>query len=100
MPHPLAPPTFLDIPLDGHVLPGRGHRTHCFLPVLCVADDHNINALVTAVTYQRFVWGIPLPTVGICLYTHSRSIFARIVVGCIEGVPEGIHLASVFTLYV
>ncbi|KAF5321574.1 hypothetical protein D9619_000678 [Psilocybe cf. subviscida] len=74
-----SPPTFLDIPLDGHVLPGRGHRTHCFLPVLCVADDHNINALVTAVTYQRFVWGIPLPTVGICLYTHSRSIFARIV---------------------
>jgi hypothetical protein len=66
-----------------------------FLPALCVADRNNINALVTAITYQRYVYGISLPAVGICLYKSSRSIFARVVVGWIDGPAEGTHLPPV-----
>ena len=57
----------LDIPLDAHCLPGRGKRVDCNLPVIGVADEDEIQALMTSIVYQRHVLGISLPAVGISL---------------------------------
>ena len=72
----------LDIPFDAHVLPGCGKRVECFLPVVCVADEDEINALVTSVVCQRHVCNIPLPVVGVSLARSSTT--AKVVIGWAE----------------
>ena len=69
----------LDIPFDAHVLPGRGKRVDCRLPVVCAADEDVIDALVTSTVCQRHVWGISLPVVGVSLSKSSST--AKLVVG-------------------
>jgi hypothetical protein len=73
----------LDIPFDAHVLPGRGKRVECFLPVVCAADEDEINALVTSVVCQRHVCNISLPVVGVSLARSSTT--AKVVIGWAEG---------------
>ncbi|PPQ75476.1 hypothetical protein CVT26_015959 [Gymnopilus dilepis] len=34
----------IEAPFDAHILPGRGRRTSCFIPAICVADKPNIKA--------------------------------------------------------
>ena len=81
--HPFAT---LDVSLDAHVIPGRGKRVDCLLPVVCAAQEDTIEALVTSVVCQRYVWKMSSPVVGISL--SNRSTIARIVIGWAE-VPEG-----------
>ena len=81
--HPFAT---LDVSLDAHVVPGRGKRVDCLLPVVCAAQEDTIEALVTSVVCQRYVWKMSSPVVGISL--SNRSTIARIVLGWAE-VPTG-----------
>ena len=76
----------LDVSLDAHVIPGRGKRVDCLLPVVCAAQEDTIEALVTSVVCQRYVWKMSSPVVGISL--SNRSTIARIVLGWAE-VPTG-----------
>jgi len=55
----------VDVPFDAHVLPGRGRRLCAILPLLCVTDEANMTSLLSSVLYQRYVWGIVDPVVGI-----------------------------------
>ena len=72
----------LDLPLDAYVTPGRGKRVECCLPVVCAADEEDIEALVTSVVCQRHVWNISLPVVGISLSKSGTT--AAIVIGWSE----------------
>ncbi|KAG2358646.1 hypothetical protein BDR07DRAFT_1462916 [Suillus spraguei] len=56
----------LDLPLQVHMLPGRGRRLSAVVPVLLVADSHNIVPLICSTLYQRHVWGIRQPVVSLC----------------------------------
>jgi hypothetical protein len=56
----------LDLPLQAHMLLGRGRRLSAVVPVLLVADSHNIVPLLCSALYQRHVWGIHQPVVGLC----------------------------------
>ncbi|KJA16493.1 hypothetical protein HYPSUDRAFT_291017 [Hypholoma sublateritium FD-334 SS-4] len=69
-------------PVDGHILPGYGQRVDCVLPVVCIADQDNILALVTSIIYQRRCWGISLPAVGILI--DRTGTIATIVIGWIN----------------
>lgn len=77
-----APREALDIPLDAHILPGCGKRLNCLLPVVCVAPEHEIEALVTTVVCQRYVLDITLPVVGVSLSTSGTT--AKIILGWAE----------------
>ena len=72
----------LDLPLDAYVTPGRGKRVECCLPVVCAADEEDIEALVTSVVCQRYVWNISIPVVGISLSKSGTT--AKIVIGWSE----------------
>ena len=72
----------LDLPLGAYVIPGRGKRVECCLPVVCAADEDEIESLVTSVVCQRFVWNIPIPVVGVSLSKTGTT--ARIVIGWSE----------------
>jgi len=69
----------LDIPFDAHCLPGRGKHVDCNLPVIGVADEDQIQALMTSIVCQRHVLGISLPVVGISLSKYSTT--ASVVIG-------------------
>ena len=56
----------LDLPLQAHMLPGQGRWHYAVLPVLLVADTRNIVPLLCSTLYQRHVWGIREPVVGVC----------------------------------
>ncbi|KAG2031074.1 hypothetical protein BDR03DRAFT_986662 [Suillus americanus] len=69
----------LDLPLQAHMLPGRGRHLSAVLPVLLVTDSHNIVPLLCSTLYQRHVWGIRHPEVGLCCSrtgTVATAIFA------------------------
>ncbi|KAK0487846.1 hypothetical protein IW261DRAFT_1450324 [Armillaria novae-zelandiae] len=72
-------PRSLDVSFHAHVLPGRGHRTNAVLPIICIADTENIVPLVASVAYQRRVWGIEDPVVGVILAKDGFS--AQVVLG-------------------
>lgn len=60
------------------MLPGSGRRFFAVLPVVCVTDKENIPSLLTSVLYQRRVWGIDEPVLGIVFSktgTVDRSYF-------------------------
>ena len=71
------------IPLDAHILPGCGKRLNCLLPVVCVAPEHEIEALLTTVVCQRYVLNISLPVVGVSLPASGTT--AKIILGWAEG---------------
>ncbi|KAK0221438.1 hypothetical protein IW262DRAFT_1373817 [Armillaria fumosa] len=72
-------PSSLDVSFHVHVLPGRGRRVNAVLPVICIADKENIVPLVASVAYQRRVWGIEDPVVGVILAKDGFS--AQVVLG-------------------
>jgi hypothetical protein len=55
----------INVPFDAHMLPGHGRRYSAVLPIICVADGEYIAPLLASVLYQRRVWGIHEPAVGI-----------------------------------
>ncbi|KAF9481602.1 hypothetical protein BDN70DRAFT_919690, partial [Pholiota conissans] len=72
----------LDGPTGGHILPGSGRRVDCVLPVICVADNSNIRALVVSTVYQRYAWGIDFPVVGISI--EDTGVIATVVIGWVS----------------
>ncbi|KAG2072979.1 hypothetical protein BDR04DRAFT_1095832 [Suillus decipiens] len=56
----------LDLPLQAHMLSGRGRRLSAVVPVLLAADFRNIVPLLCSTFYQRHVWRIRQPVVGLC----------------------------------
>ena len=72
----------LDLPFDAYVTPGRGKRVDCCFPVVCAANEADIEALVTSVICQRYVWNISIPVVGISLSKSATT--AIIVIGWSE----------------
>jgi hypothetical protein len=72
----------LDLPLQAHMLPGRGRRLSTVVPVLLVADPHNIIPLLCSALYQRHVWGIRQPVVGLCC--SSTGTIATAIFGWLE----------------
>ncbi len=76
----------LDVSFHAHVLPGRGRRTNAVLPIICIADRVNIVPLIASVAYQRRVWGIEDPVVGVILAKDGFS--AQVVLGWTD--PPGL----------
>lgn len=72
----------INLPFDAHMLPGSGKRYCAVLPVICVADSDNIIPLLTSVLYQRRVWGIAEPAVGM-LFAESGTI-GRVILGWLD----------------
>jgi hypothetical protein len=62
-----AGPPSIDLPLEAHVLPGRGRQFFAALPFLSIADDNNAVDMMTSLACQRYVWGISEPAVGFVL---------------------------------
>ncbi|KAG2358483.1 hypothetical protein BDR07DRAFT_1362015 [Suillus spraguei] len=87
----------LDLPLQAHMLSGRGRRLSAVVPVLLVADSHNIVPLICSTLYQRRVWGIRQPVVGLCC--SSTGTIATAIFGWLdpdqseEGHMPAAHLA-------
>ncbi|KAG1808038.1 uncharacterized protein BJ212DRAFT_1485318 [Suillus subaureus] len=82
----------LDLPLQAHMLPGRGRRLSAVVPVLLVADSCNIVPLLCSTLYQRRVWGIRQPVVGLCC--SSTDTIATAIFGWLDSdqAEEG-HMA-------
>ncbi|KAJ3503041.1 hypothetical protein NLJ89_g8612 [Agrocybe chaxingu] len=78
----------LNIPFDAHILPGQGRRTDCFLPIICIAEEQDIFPLVTSAVYQRHLWGISQPTVGILL--SKFGTIANVMLGWISPHNSGV----------
>ncbi|KAG1814313.1 uncharacterized protein BJ212DRAFT_364751 [Suillus subaureus] len=72
----------LDLPLQAHMLLGRGRRLSAVVPVLLVADSHNIVPLLCSALYQRHVWGISQPVVGLCC--SSTGTIATAIFGWLD----------------
>ncbi len=72
----------LDISFDAHVIPGRGKRVDCCLPVVSAADEDEIHELVISVVCQRHAWNISLPVVGVSLSRSGTT--SSIVIGWME----------------
>ena len=72
----------LDIPLCANVLRGHGPQLCAVLPVICVADPNDIDFLLASILYQRYVWGIDEPAIGITL--EKTGFIARIIVGWVN----------------
>ncbi|KAG2345373.1 hypothetical protein BDR05DRAFT_998507 [Suillus weaverae] len=66
----------LDLPLQALMLPGRGKRLFAVVPVLLVADSRNIVPLICSALYQRHVWGIRQPVVGLCCSSTGTTATA------------------------
>lgn len=64
----------IDLPLEGHVEVVSGPRTRATLPIVFAADWDNILLLSSSVLYQRQVWGIDLPVVGVCVDSDSPIV--------------------------
>ncbi|KAF7972508.1 hypothetical protein HWV62_17784 [Athelia sp. TMB] len=60
-------PSHLDVPFDAHMLPGRGARLCAVLPIICIADESNVCSLLTSTLYQRRVWNIEKPVIGLVI---------------------------------
>jgi hypothetical protein len=72
----------INIPFDAHMLPGHGRRFYAIAPLLCVADEENIISLLSSVLYQRRVWGINEPVVGVVF--SSTGTIGRVVLGWLD----------------
>ncbi|CAA7263267.1 unnamed protein product [Cyclocybe aegerita] len=72
----------LNLPFDAHILPGQGRRTNVFLPIICIAEEQDIFSLVTSAVYQRHLWGISRPIIGISLSKFGTT--ANVMLGWIS----------------
>jgi hypothetical protein len=72
----------MDLPFDAHLLSGCGQHFYAVLPVICVADPDNIIPLLASVLYQRRVWNINEPAVGIVCSNTGTS--CRVILGWLD----------------
>jgi len=83
-----APPasTEADVPLAAHIIRGNW-ISYAALPIISVADRHNIIPLMVSVLYQRRVWGIDLPVIGITL--SKTGTIVQVLMGWLEPRAQG-----------
>ncbi|OBZ71472.1 hypothetical protein A0H81_08667 [Grifola frondosa] len=72
----------IHIPFDTHILPGTGRRYSAMLPLICIADSDNIGMAISSILYQRRVWGIDEPVVGVSL--SRTGTVARVLLGWLD----------------
>lgn len=72
----------IDVPFEAHLLPGRGRRLCAVLPIICVANPDTIVSLITSILYQRFVWGIDQPVVGLS-FSETGTV-GRVFLGWLD----------------
>ncbi|KAH7923387.1 hypothetical protein BV22DRAFT_1093049 [Leucogyrophana mollusca] len=72
----------IDLPFQAHMLPGRGRRFCAVLPVLLVADSDTIVPLIRSTLYQRRVWGIQEPVVGVEVLNGGTAV--KVVFGWLD----------------
>ncbi|KAJ7851949.1 hypothetical protein B0H14DRAFT_3866195 [Mycena olivaceomarginata] len=80
----------IDVPLDAHVIPGRGRHLYVLLPFLCVADTNHIVDLMSSVACQRHVWGIPPPAIGFALSKSGTT--ATLVLSWVDLSTHNAHV--------
>lgn len=64
----------IDLPPEAHVEAIYGRRTYTTLPVVFAANGRNIFSLSSSIVYQRQVWGIGLPVVGVRVSSDSSVV--------------------------
>lgn len=82
----------IDVPFHAHVLTGRGIRRYCLIPIVLIADFENIVPLMTSSLYQRSVWGISEPVVGLAF--SKSGVIVQVFLGWLEfhnGSPVSSH---------
>ncbi|KAI0343412.1 hypothetical protein BDW22DRAFT_1428019 [Trametopsis cervina] len=94
-PPPVSESISSQLPLDAHVLAGAGPQTRLMLPVVCVADPGSIIPLLSSIGYQRRVWNIDIPVVGVEIAEYDS--IARLYLAWIDSDSENkdhIHVAT------
>ncbi|KAJ7247889.1 hypothetical protein B0H12DRAFT_1303529 [Mycena haematopus] len=84
-------PPSIDLPLEAHVVPGRGRQFFAVIPFLSIADSNNVVDMMSSVACQRYVWGIPEPAVGFAL--SETGVVAKLVVSWVDLATHVIHIA-------
>lgn len=66
----------INLPFNAHILPACGRRYSCVVPIIPIADDENINLLLSSALYQRQVLGINQggPAVGLVISNSGTSL--------------------------
>lgn len=83
---------------EAHVIVSGSVRSIAVIPVLPAADPENIIALLSSVLYQRRVWGVDLPVVGISLTKDDTIV--RVYVGWLDGhALNSVGLVRQFCVY-
>ena len=72
----------INVPFEAHVLPGHGRRFSAVLPIICVADEDNIISLLSSVLYQRHVWEIDEPVVGV-VFSPTGTV-GQVILGWLD----------------
>ncbi|GBE88980.1 hypothetical protein SCP_1403880 [Sparassis crispa] len=87
--------------LNAHILvypPSRRLPKRCSLPFLCAAEEDDLPLVMMAILYQRYVWKISEPVVGVGFSKYHTSIYFYIgwLDGDIhkEGSLPRVHLGS------
>ncbi|KAJ7604081.1 hypothetical protein FB45DRAFT_811455 [Roridomyces roridus] len=89
------PPPSIDVSTDGHILPGCGKHTCAALPFLCVANQENIDDLMSSAAYQRYVWGITEPVLGFLLSpTRYVATLFTLFLSWVDPDTKILHIAS------
>ncbi|KAJ7604066.1 hypothetical protein FB45DRAFT_1013733 [Roridomyces roridus] len=88
----LPPPPSINVSTDGHILPGCGKHTCAALPFLCVANQENIDDLMSSAAYQRYVWGIAEPVLGFLLSPAGHV--ATLFLSWVDPDTKILHVAS------
>ncbi|KAJ6611598.1 hypothetical protein B0H10DRAFT_353035 [Mycena sp. CBHHK59/15] len=81
----------IDLPLEAHVLPGRGRHLFVAIPFLSFADSDNFVDLMSSVACQRYVWGIPEPALGFVL--SATGVVMKLVVSWVDLATHVVHIS-------
>ncbi|KAJ6578995.1 hypothetical protein B0H10DRAFT_2235989 [Mycena sp. CBHHK59/15] len=81
----------IDLPLEAHVLPGRGRHLFAAIPFLSFADSDNFVDLMSSVACQRYVWGIPEPALGFVL--SATGVVMKLVVSWVDLATHVVHIS-------
>ncbi|KAI0688046.1 hypothetical protein BC835DRAFT_339583 [Cytidiella melzeri] len=89
---PEAPP--LDLPRDAHIVAGMGPWNHVLLPILCVGDVNSVLDVLASAAYQRCVWKVDIPVIGIetCKYGSRARVYIAWPENCTGNDSDQIHV--------
>jgi len=87
----------LSLPLQAHMLPGRWKWHYAVLPALLVADACNIVPLLCSALYQRRVWGICEPVVGLCCSNTGTVVTA--IFGWLDSDQSDGRMVTLISIY-